>query len=358
MSPPITAFVEVNVNLNGAAQATAFGFGALMGAFTHTVTTDRANGPYFSIAELNDAGFTAGVTPAINLWASKVFAQPNGVGKVTIGRIDALDANYTASMDAIEQWIALNNGPAFYLLTIESRAKADILEVDVWASARDVVFLAQSSDADFLAGTPGNVGEALNLLETVRTALAYHADDDEPLDGAWASAGGGLNLDGPGGVGVWAFHQLVGITPDNVTGAQATAIWDVGGNLYATTSGLAFTSKGTTSAGAPLFIDVTTTIDWTIKRAQEAVVAMFVNAKPKVPYSNAGVTRAVGAIQGVFDTGITAGHFSADLPVIIDAPDVASVSPALKAARRLEVQASATIDGAIQQLTLVIGLNF
>jgi hypothetical protein len=357
MAAPINAFVSVSVNLVNAVSADRFGFGSLRGVFTHTVTTDRVNGPYFSITEVNDAGFTSAITPAINLWASKVFTQDNGVDSVTIGRIDALDADYTETLDAIELWENLNNGAPFYLLTIESRAKADILDVDAWASARAIVFIAQSSDADFLAGTPGNVGETLNLLGTVRTALAYHADDAEPLDGAWASVGGGFDLDTPDGVGIWAYSQLTGITFDNLTGAQANAIWDVGGNIYGRNLGLSFTSKGTMAAGAPRFIDVTTTIDWVQRRSEEAVLAFFVGTK-KVPYTDSGITRAVGVLQGVMDNGVTFGHFSPDTPIIITAPQASTVSAADKAARKLTLSASAQLAGAAQLIVFTIDLTF
>lgn len=505
MAAPIIEFVDVTVNLAGAV-ASKFSFGTLLGTFTHDQSNNRIDGPYFSITEVNDAGFTATNTPEINTWASDVFAQDDGVDSLLIGRripstggsaaqvwqvaavgpvfvditteyndatvadfepfpaaealgdyfavgmsepfaqivldntggtagtvgtvdweywdgaawqalggvvdgttgftagpsagqtvswtvpgdwapvalggsdplyyvravvtlvytVDPVydsgtaagDATWTATMDNIEQWGQLNGSPSWYINNIESRVDTDILLVDAWVSARDMIFMAQTSDADLLQGTPGNIGLDLQALGTVRTALWYHADDAEYLDGAIASSGGGLNLDVPGGVGIWAYRQLESVSFDNVTGAQATNIYAADANLYGRNLGLSFTSKGTMAAGEPRFIDVTTSIDWTKKRMQEAVLALFVGTPTKIPYTNAGINTVVGAVQGVLDQGVTFGHFSPDVPPSIVVPDISTISAADKGNRVLTLTATAVLAGAIQKLTLVVQLSF
>jgi hypothetical protein len=356
MPAAIIEFVDVSVNVQGGV-ADKFSFGTLMGVFDHSVTANRQDGPYFSLAEVVAAGFTSGAEPEVNAWATAAFAQDDGVDQILIGREDAGDANWTATMDAIE----LAGSDTWYITNIESRVDADVLEVAAWTEARDKIFIAQTASADLLAGTPANIGEQLKNFGYNRTALIYHATStgtDGYLDGAWSSSGGGLNLDVPGGVGIWAYRQLEGVTFDAVTGAQATNIYAENANLFGRNLGLSFTSKGTMAVGSPRFIDVTTTVDWTKKRIEEATLSLFVATPTKIPYTNGGINQIVGVVQGVLDSGVTFGHFSPDFPPTIEAPDVANVSSADKQNRELTLTAEAVLAGAVQKLILTVNLSF
>jgi len=264
------------------------------------------------------------------------------------------DQTWTETLDEIET----ANSESWYITNIESRAAADTTEAANWTETRAKIYMGQSSDSDILSDGGGNIAETLNGLSLTRTALWYHALDAEYLDGAIGSSGGGLNLDAPGGVGIWGFRQLESITPDTVTGAQATNIYANAANLFGRNIGLSFTSEGTMAAGKPRFIDVTTTIDWVTKRIQEAVLELFVGTPTKIPYTNGGINLCVGAIQGVFDAGVTFGHFSPDTPPTITAPDINDVSSTNKQNRVLQLTANAVFAGAIQKIELTINLQF
>ena len=360
MSAPINLFVDVTINLTGAVAA-KFGFGSPIGVFDHSVTANRIDGPYTDIAAVNAAGFTALAEPEVNAWATSVFSQTNGVDQLLIGREDAGDADWTATMNAIELFQQLNGTPDFYGVNIESRVKADILEVAAWTQARTKVFGYQTADADALAGTPGNVFDDMKVLGYTRSFGIYHATSsgsaDGYLDGAWMSKGLGLNLDVPGGVGIWAYMELAGISPDNITPTQALAILADNGNVYTAPAGR-FTTPGITAAGVPQFIDVTTSVDWLKQRTQEAILSLLVGSQTKIPYTDGGINQVVSAWQGVLDSGVTFGHLSPDDPPKISAPLVSSVSSADKAARELTMTAEATLAGAIQKVTLVLNLSF
>lgn len=351
MPAAITEFIDVDVLLTGAA-ADKFSFGTLMGVFDHTVTANRQDGPFTSLAELVAAGFTSIATPNVYGWASAVFAQDDGVDQVLIGRIDALDANLTASLDAIEA----AGSDTWYITNIETRTDADIALLAAWTETRTKIAIAQSSDADILAGTPGNIALTLQASGYNRTALIYHDDDTEWLDGAWSSSGGGLNLDAPGGVGIWAYRQLEGVPFDDVTAAQATEIYAADANLFGRNKGLSFTSKGT--AASSRFLDVQTSVDWVSARTEEEILSLFVGAPTKVPYTNAGINQVSAAIQNVLNRGVTFGHFSPDFPPTVNAPDVSTISSTDKQNRELTLQASAVLAGAIQKVNLTINLTF
>lgn len=345
MPAAIVEFVDVTVNIGGVS-ADKFGFGIPLGVFTHTVTTDRQNGPYSSLSEVVAAGFTQALTPEVYAWASAVFAQDDGVDSLIIGRRDAADPSYTATMDAIEA----AGGDTWYITNIESRADADIAEVAAWTETRTKIAIFQSDDQTLVAAT------SLDSFGYLRSALIYHDDNTEYLDGAWTSSGGGLNLDTPGGVGIWAYRALEGVPFDDVTSTFAGQIYAVNANLYGRNKGLSFTSKGTVASGR--FIDITTTVDWVKVRTEESVLETFVNAGTKVPYTNAGISIIASAVQGVLDRGVTFGHFSPDSPPQVIVPDVSTISQADKISRVLTLQATAQLAGAIQKLILNINLTF
>ena len=348
MPAAIIEFVDVTVNVGGVT-ADKFAFGIPIGVFTFStvVSTDRQFGPYFSLAEVVAAGFSSVAEPAIYAWASAVFAQDDGVDSLLIGQQTAGDAgDYTVTMNAIEA----AGADTWYITNIESRADADIADVSAWTESRDKIAIFQSDDATLTAAL------ALQASGYNRSALIYHDDDAEYLDGAWTSSGGGLNLDTPGGVGIWAYRALEGVPFDDVTATFANSIYAADANLYGRNKGLSFTSKGTMASGR--FIDVTTTVDWVKLRTEEAVLETFVNAGTKIPYTNAGISIIVGTVQGVLDQGVSFGHFSGDAPPTVTAPDVSEVSTADKTNRVLQLTAQATLAGAIQKLELTINLAF
>lgn len=272
------------------------------------------------------------------------------------------DATWTATMDAIELFQQVNGTANFYGVNIESRIKADILEVGAWTQARTKVFSYQTADADALAGTPGNVFDDMKALGHTRSFGIYHATSsgsaDGYLDSAWLSKGLGLNLDVPGGVGIWGLMELAGISGDNITPTQVLAMLADNGNVYTDAGGLTFTSTGITAAGVPQFIDVTTSVDWLKQRTQEAILSLLVGSQTKIPYTDGGINQVVSAWQGVLDSGVNFGHLSPDDPPKISAPLVSSVSSADKAARVLTMTAEATLAGAIQKVTLILNLSF
>lgn len=348
MPAAITEFVDVDVLLQGP-PAERFEFGAVLGAFAHTVTANRQDGPYFSIAEVNAAGFTSVATPSINAWASAVFAQQAGVDSLFIGRIDAGDANLTAALDAIEA----ADPESWYITTIEARDDASIAELGAWTETREKIAIAQSDDLTLVAAL------ALQTAGYNRTALLYKDDDTDWADGAWASVGGGFNLDGPVGVGVWAYKALAGQDFDPVSASQATSIFAANANLYGRNLGLSFTSKGTMASGR--FIDVQTSVDWAKRRIEEEVLTLFTQTPTKIPYTDAGIALVANAVQAVLDRGVTNGHFTPDGvngPPSVSIPLRRNISSTLIQTRTLQLTAQATLAGAIQKLELTLNVSF
>ncbi len=83
--PSIINFVDVTVVLDGATTATATDFGRVMICASHSVTAARQEGPFASLKEAEDAGFTSAATPTIHDMIEAVFLQPRGVNRVWVG---------------------------------------------------------------------------------------------------------------------------------------------------------------------------------------------------------------------------------------------------------------------------------
>jgi hypothetical protein len=268
------------------------------------------------------------------------------------------DASYSAALTAIA---AIAGPESWYGFTIASRVQADIESAASWSESGGYhLFVPQSADATFLNGTAGNVALVLEAAGYDRTVgPLYHVTSSGSANGyadaAWASRCLGFDLDSPGGRGIWAYKTLDGITFDNVTSAQATAIWDASGNLYGRNSGLSFTSKGTLASGE--YVDVQTTIDWLTLRLQEDVLAAFV-ASNVIPYTDAGIAKIQAVIKERGDLGVTNGHLSPDFPVLVTVPKVSSLSPTQRQSRVLQATLQAYLAGGIQKLELAVNLSF
>ena len=341
--PAVTLFVDVTISIQDAV-ASKFQFGTLMFVTLHLVTANRQDGPFFSEAELEAAGFTIAAAANLRAWAADVFAQDDGVDFILVGRVDAADVDFTATMDAIEA----EDADSWYITNIESRLAADILLVGAWTETRVKIYMAQSSDADIIAGGGGNVAETLQTNNFNRTALWWHVTDGEYLDGAISSSGGGQNLDAPNGAGIWAYRQLESIPFDTIEASEFANILSFSANAFGRKKGLAFSFRGSMASGR--FIDITTSADWVEQRSEEAVIQRFVNEN-KVSFTNAGINIIGGDLQEVLDQGVTNSHFGDDVtdPVVV-LFDVSEVSSTDKALRELTLEGEAVFGGAIQKV--------
>ena len=266
------------------------------------------------------------------------------------------DADWAVAMSAIE---SVAGDDAWYGHTITSRVQGDIEDVAEWTEARFHRYVPQSADVTFLNGTEDNVADVLNEAGYKRSAgPLYHSTSAGSTNGyadaAWSSACWAFDLDNRNQM--WAYKTLSGITADNINTTQATNIWTAAGNTYTTTAGSSFTSKGTTAAGAPYFMDIQSTIDWFQKRVGEDLLEYIIANEPS--FTNTGIQGIAGVVKNRLDIGVSAGHFSPDTPTTVTVPDVSDVSTADKQARSLTIQCSAVFANFIQSLDLTLFVSF
>lgn len=349
MTIPTSNYIAVTLNFSAAAASRA-NFGTLLGVFDHSVTANRQDGPYGSMAEVEAAGFTAAAEPAVHAWATSVFAQTNGIDRVVIGRKDALDADWTATLTAV----FADDPASFYFVNIESRADADIQDaynyVESYAPGK--LLIVQTDDK---ASTEALLAKAANIN---RTGFVYYQADASYFDAAHTSFSGGFNLDAPGGQGPWLYHQISGLTPSTLTTAEVTALEAADVTYLASAGDLTFDFGGKQASGRETRTQVT--LDWLDARLGEAYLSTVVAAEPGVNFDDAGISTICAALQAVLDNGVSYGHLTADgvngRPTIT-IPKFADLDTADKTAGLLRLTGQATVAKSLEKVDLTINLS-
>lgn len=112
----------------------------------------------------------------------------------------------------------------------------------------------------------------------------------------------GLQIVKDAGTSTWAHKVLAGLTGDELTTANVTAIRNNNGNFYAKigsgTKLMFGTMAGESAPGTPMFIDLRVLAD-TIKAELEASVDELLTQSEKVPYTDAGIAAVIAAMMKV-----------------------------------------------------------
>jgi hypothetical protein len=145
-------------------KVTQAGFGTILILGEHTVFTDRTK----SYADLTEVAADFATTTKIYKAANAVFAQSPAPQSLKVGRIDAGDADLTATLNAI---VDLDND--WYGLILESRLTADILAAAAWIETTTKVFGISSEDADILTAVTTDIFSVLQALSYNRTYTFY-----------------------------------------------------------------------------------------------------------------------------------------------------------------------------------------
>lgn len=179
-----------------------------------------------------------------------------------------------------------------------------------------------------------------------------------------AVAAAGRFLPKPPGEIVWADKSLTGVTPSSLSAVEMNRLNRFNDattypganycNYYVTTAGVGNLFPGVGAGGE--FIDIVRLTDWTVTNVQEDIFSAL-RGSDKIPFTDEGVSTIEGIVLGVLRRKMPLG-FAAGSEVF-NAPLVADVSAANKAARRLpDVTFGATFAGAILYVDFVANLSY
>lgn len=279
--------------------------------------------------------------PAAKVAAATFFSQEPRPPILAIVRVAY--ATLGADLDEVRA-----ENDSWYGLDLQSRVKVDILAAALWTEANEKLFLGQTSDADVLAATPGNVMETLKGLAYKRTACIYHATDTANAALAWFTKK--LAADPDVQVTMWKAATLSGITPDVITDTEKTNVLDENGNVYLTMGGIGGTGEGTLADGN--FIDTRISKDWFKARLQERTTQLVLdlsNTNRKIAYDSEGIATVENILRSQAQTGERLKHFRADATTY-QIPLLEDIDPADITARELTLGATVILAGAIQKV--------
>jgi hypothetical protein len=277
-----------------------------------------------------------------------------GAGSTATTTANVAAEDPSTALDAI-----VSAGGVFFGLTIQSRGESAIDDVATWASARQVLFFAQTPDLDVANAVSGNMASDLFLLGYKNTDLSWHRDSTEFMDVATMSKALARNFDTSNGT--TAFLNLVGITPDAgpgvsnpLTSAQVANI-RLHANTYTLDGGLGIRFPGKVVSGG--YTDITISRMWVATRAQEAVFGALVGAPDGLTMDLEGASIIENVLRGVCQTGVDARHFRPGFTVTV--PDPATLTAAVRASRELpNCKITASFRGFIHEILIPIYLSF
>ncbi len=233
-------------------------------------------------------------------------AGRSGTVTLTSPISDATLVVTTANYGIADDWTAAKNENFEWLVGIPgSKTAAELLLSDAWfATDKRRMLGVQTSDADVLTATAGNIGALLKARASLYTFGVHHDINAEGVVEAWT---GDVTTDPPGSVD-WVGKPLVGLTGRSLTATQASNLRSYELSFledFAARDGQDIMNGGYSFAGRP--IDITRSLLAFQFDAEASMMDLRVSART-LPYSTIGQAKVLGVIQGVIDRAIAAGY--------------------------------------------------
>lgn len=254
---------------------------------------------------------------------------------------------------------------SWYGLAISSREHEDVLAVAAWAEANEKLFGTASADAGVKNADVSN-----DILSQLKQQQSYRSFVDYSSKAATEYSEVALFsrcFSYYPGSETWANQKLAGITADNLTEGEYIAVKSKNGNTFEMfNDDFAITQNGKVAAGE--WIDVIRFRDWLKIEMQADVAYALINAKGKIPYTDAGILTIVNAMQkslalGTSRGGIAPNELDSENNIVkgyeIYYPRAADISPNNKASRILQdIGANVRLAGAIHAIEIKINLGY
>jgi len=263
-----------------------------------------------SATDVSDALTATYISSVTAQGLTDAFSQSPKPKKIIVGYVDTAGAeSYADGLDAV-----IAAGANFYVVTIDSRADADILAVSARLEALGFRFLVlQSDDADWL--TSGYPVAMAAIEGRERTVITYHDAYAEWLDLCAATARSSFDPDVKSAPWNGQIKEVADYTIA-LTSSQKTLALANEVNTMTTWGTQKWFSEGKNANDRP--IDHIVTVDWFQTRLSERItdyVQLQASKGNKIVVGTVGQTGSegqvaiLGVIQGLIQDGIDAGHF-------------------------------------------------
>lgn len=217
----------------------------------------------------------------------------------------------------------------WYGLVLACNAEALIEAAAAWAETERVIF--GWNTADTLVKDSGTTTDVGSDLQDDALKRSFGLWNNATLGFAAAAWMGKMFTTKPGEA-TWAYKTLATVDADDLTTTEDSALEDKNVNTYSPLWGRNVTWEGKAADGS--FIDATVFVDWLTAEITARMIDAFANAK-KIPYTDKGIAIIKGEVLAALKLGAKAGGIDPDSPMLVDAPLVADIDAADRAARRL-----------------------
>lgn len=312
-------------------------------------------GVYTSIEEVVAAGWaTAGAAAdPVGVAAAVAFGQSPRPTRVYIAPMQMVEGedgdSQEAAIDTVKRAVG-NDG--WYVLCPAGVPTEQYAEIAAFIEATEKMFFYTELDCFPSAGavpasgedlcTPTVTGEYYRTMWVYGRVNTAQADEEIPeankyLNVAWAAKW----LQYEAGSETAAFKTLAGVTPSELSTTEVNAIVEKNGNYFITVGNKSVTMNGKVLADE--WADIIRFRDWQKNDMQMAVANLFI-ARPKVPYTDAGIALVQNQMnaslkRGQERGGIAETEFGENgetIPgFITSVPTAASIPASVKASRKL-----------------------
>lgn len=279
------------------------------------------------------------------------FDQDRHQKQITVVKV-ASYADYDTSLDAAAA--AMTAVP--YMWVTEDRTDDNHQGFVDWATTNKKLAYIQSNTPAVASGT--GIFDTMNTAAERRAFTIYHHDDTEFVDLGIATYFGADNPDNTSTIA--AYRTLRGCTPQGAAfgATEKTALDADSVNVYSPFYGNNVLYPGKVASGT--WVDEVVVGDWFSTRVEEAIAQLLldaVSAGSKVPFNKAGIKLLEGAIRSVAQKGYRLGHFEAD-SLVFNTKDYSDYSSSELQLREATIAATVTLSGAIQKVTINLGLVY
>ncbi len=215
------------------------------------------------------------------------------------------------------------------------------LDVAAWAEARVKLFSTTSHNPNSLV--LGNIDNNIYKLSNSnyqRTTAIFSSVTEEYPDAAVLGKAFTVNFDSPNSVITLKFKPLAGISTENLTTSQKSALDEKRGNALTSIAGTSMLAESFMSS--QLFFDERHSIDWLVGEIESNVFGYLITRPTKIPLTDAGASsieqqliRALDAANsnGMIGTGTTSGGVFLGNGYITSVQKVADMNPVDKGNR-------------------------
>lgn len=237
----------------------------------------------------------------------------------------------------------------FYGLLLDSNSSAEIGVAALWVESRRKFLCVQTADA--AAASSDSTDDILSTLKatgyTHTLAFYYPAIGLSTSHLAAGVLGSFLPTDP--GASIVAYRTIAGVTVLDIDDDTHAAVLAKNGSTYESLNGIGVTYDGKVSVGE--WADVVRGLDWWVSRMRERILVAqiaAVAAGSKIAYTADGIDTIGGLVRAQNSEGVRVGLFAADPAPTVTTPDIATITPEVRATRVLgDVTFTARLAGAI-----------